>query len=93
MDDSEFPIMLTVAGMQCRVTVPRKDEGLYRDAARLIRETMRKYRERLSGSDSLLLAYTALHIAADLIMTQQSEESILKRVREVNQELDGVVED
>jgi cell division protein ZapA (FtsZ GTPase activity inhibitor) len=94
MNQDMLPMTLTIAGMKCFVTEPRKDEGMFREAAKRINDLIAQYRTKHANTDIyLLLAYTTLHLTIDLIKKEQSNDvgPVLECIRKVNQKLSDVI--
>ena len=62
--DELFEIKLMVGGTYYPLTIPRKDERLYREAARRINDKLNRYREHFPQlSEEKYYVMAAVHIA------------------------------
>lgn len=64
MENEKFEIKLLVGGTYYPLTINRKDEAMYREAARRINAGLNRYRERYPRlSDERYYVMVAIHIA------------------------------
>ena len=98
MDDL-FEIKLMVGGTYYPLTIHRKDERLYREAARRINDKLNRYRERYPQlSEEKYYVMAAVHISMVKIMWEDFNDTApyKDKIRQLDKELDsilGVAED
>ena len=98
MDDL-FEIKLMVGGTYYPLTIHRKDERLYREAARRINDKLNRYRERYPQlSEEKYYVMAAVHISMVNIMWEDFNDTApyKDKIRQLDKELDsilGVAED
>ena len=81
MDDL-FEIKLMVGGTYYPLTIPRKDERLYREAARRINDKLNRYRTRYPQlSEEKYYVMAAVHIAM-----------VKEKIRQLDRELDSILD-
>jgi cell division protein ZapA len=96
MEDDKFTMKVTIAGRVCPMTVPRAEEGVIREAARMINDKIAQYREKHAKADPFdLLSITAIQFTMELIAALQANnvEPVLACIREVNRKLDKLVKE
>jgi cell division protein ZapA len=98
MDDL-FEIKLMVGGTYYPLTIHRKDERLYREAARRINDKLNRYRERYPQlSEEKYYVMAAVHISMVNIMWEDFNDTApyKDKIQQLDKELDsilGVAED
>lgn len=93
MDDL-FEIKLMVGGTYYPLTIPRKDERLYREAARRINDKLNRYRERYPQlSEEKYYVMAAVHISMVNIMWENFNDTTpyKDKIRQLDQELDSIL--
>ena len=93
MDDL-FEIKLMVGGTYYPLTIRRKDEGLYRDAARRINDKLNRYRERYPQlSEEKYYVMAAVHIAMVNVMLEDFNDTVpyREKIRQMDKELDTIL--
>jgi len=76
MEEEKFEIKLLVGGTYYPLTIDRKDEALYREAARRINEKLGRYREKYPQlSEEKYYVMTAVHISLLNIMLEQLHDT------------------
>ncbi|MDR2130538.1 MAG: cell division protein ZapA [Odoribacteraceae bacterium] len=94
MEDEMFTMKVTIAGRVYPMTVPRAEEGVIREAARMINNKIAQYKEKHAQADPFdLLSITAVQFTVELIAALQNVEPILEGIRKVNRKLDEFVAD
>ena len=94
-----FEIKLMVGGTYYPLTIHRKDERLYREAARRINDKLNRYRERYPQlSEEKYYVMAAVHISMVNIMWEDFNDTApyKDKIRQLDKELDsilGVAED
>ena len=92
MEDREVVINLVIDGVSYPLTVPVKEEPYYRDAARLINDTLIPYKQAFSGEGSLrVITMVAIDIAYRLT-TKTDDVGLTQTMRKIT-ELSNLVDD
>lgn len=90
MDNQEFTINILLNGVRMPLTIPRKDEVLYRNAEKLVKRYLEKYRTDYSQrSMEEILTIVAFQIAV-IVAKQSSFENqlpLVEKIMELNKEL------
>ena len=88
MDDL-FEIKLMVGGTYYPLTIRRKDERLYREAARRINDKLNRYREHFPQ----YYVMAAVHIAMVNVMLEDFNDTApyKEKIRQMNKELDSIL--
>ena len=93
MDDL-FEIKLMVGGTYYPLTIRRKDEGLYREAARRINDKLNRYRERYPQlSEEKYYVMAAVHIAMVNVMLEDFNDTApyKEKIQQMDKELDSIL--
>ena len=93
MDDL-FEIKLMVGGTYYPLTIHRKDERLYREAARRINDKLNRYREHFPQlSDEKYFVMAAVHIAMVNVMLEDFNDTApyKEKIRQMDMELDSIL--
>jgi cell division protein ZapA len=93
MDDL-FEIKLMVGGTYYPLTIPRKDERLYREAARRINDKLNRYREHFPQlSEEKYYVMASVHIAMVNIMLEDFNDTApyKDKIRQMDKELDSIL--
>ena len=93
MDDL-FEIKLMVGGTYYPLTIRRKDERLYREAARRINDKLNRYREHFPQlSEEKYYVMAAVHIAMVNVMLEDLNDTApyKEKIRQMNKELDSIL--
>lgn len=93
MDDL-FEIKLMVGGTYYPLTIPRKDERLYREAARRINDKLNRYREHFPQlSEEKYYVMAAVHIAMVNVMLEDFNDTApyKEKIRQMDKELDSIL--
>lgn len=93
MDDL-FEIKLMVGGTYYPLTIRRKDEGLYREAARRINDKLNRYRERYPQlSEEKYYVMAAVHIAMVNVMLEDFNDTApyKDKILQMDKELDSIL--
>ncbi len=90
----EFEIKLLVGGTYYPLTIKRKDETVYREAARRLNSMLNRYRDHFPQlSDEKYYVMAAMHLA----MTNQMWENFndtapyKERIQEMSDKLDSII--
>ena len=93
MDDL-FEIKLMVGGTYYPLTIHRKDERLYREAARRINDKLNRYRNRYPQlSEEKYYVMAAVHIAMVNVMLEDFNDTApyKDKIRQMDKELDSIL--
>ena len=93
MDDL-FEIKLMVGGTYYPLTIRRKDERLYREAARRINDKLNRYRKRYPQlSEEKYYVMSAIHISMVNIMLEDFNDTApyKEKIRQMDKELDSIL--
>ena len=93
MDDL-FEIKLMVGGTYYPLTIRRKDERLYREAARRINDKLNRYREHFPQlSEEKYYVMAAVHIAMVNIMLEDFNDTApyKEKIQQLDKELDNIL--
>ena len=93
MDDL-FEIKLMVGGSYYPLTIHRKDERLYREAARRINDKLNRYRMRYPQlSEEKYYVMAAVHIAMVNVMLEDFNDTApyKDKIRQMDKELDSIL--
>ena len=94
MDDL-FEIKLMVGGTYYPLTIRRKDERLYREAARRINDKLNRYRTRYPQlSEEKYYVMAAVHIAMVNVMLEDFNDTApyKEKIRQLDRELDSILD-
>ena len=94
MDDL-FEIKLMVGGTYYPLTIRRKDEALYREAARRINDKLTRYRTRYPQlSEEKYYVMAAVHISMVNIMWESFNDTApyKDKIRQLDKELDSILD-
>ena len=94
MDDL-FEIKLMVGGTYYPLTIRRKDERLYREAARRINDKLNRYREHFPQlSEEKYYVMAAVHIAMVNVMLEDFNDTApyKDKIRQLDKELDSILD-
>ena len=94
MDDKMMKINLLIDNLRYPLNIPRKEEERYRDAAKMINNTLNKYRSmwpELSANNHWAMA--ALEIAFNLTTNENRNDTkpYLEKLEELTKELDNYI--
>ena len=90
-----FEIKLMVGGTYYPLTIPRKDERLYREAARRINDKLNRYREHFPQlSEEKYYVMAAVHIAMVNVMLEDFNDTApyKEKIRQLDRELDSILD-
>ena len=93
MDDL-FEIKLMVGGTYYPLKIHRKDERLYREAARRINDKLNKYREHFPQlSDEKYFVMAAVHIAMVNVMLEDFNDTApyKEKIQQMDKELGSIL--
>ena len=93
MDDL-FEIKLMVGGTYYPLTIHRKDERLYREAARRINDKLNRYREHFPQlSDEKYFVMAAVHIAMVNVTLEDINDTApyKEKIQQLDKELDSIL--
>ena len=93
--EDEFEIKLLVGGTYYPLTIQRKDEAVYRDAARKINTLLNRYRDHFPQlSDDKYYVMAAMHIAVVNQMMENMNETkpFTDRIEELSVRLDSILD-
>lgn len=94
MDDL-FEIKLMVGGTYYPLKIRRKDERLYREAARRINDKLNRYREHFPQlSEEKYYVMAAVHIAMVNVMLEDFNDTApyKDKIRQLDKELDSILD-
>ncbi len=94
MENDLFEIKLRVGGAYYPLKIRRKDELLYREAARRINDKLNRYRERFPQlSEEKYYVMVAIHIAMVNVKWENFNDTspYLDKIRKLDEELDSVL--
>ena len=94
MDDL-FEIKLMVGGTYYPLTIHRKDERLYREAARRINDKLNRYRNRYPQlSEEKYYVMAAVHIAMVNVMLEDFNDTApyKDKIRQMDKQLDSILD-
>ena len=94
MDDKMMKINLLIDNLRYPLNIPREEEERYRDAAKMINNTLNKYRSmwpELSANNHWAMA--ALEIAFNLTTNENRNDTkpYLEKLEELTKELDNFI--
>ena len=94
MDDKMMKINLLIDNLRYPLNIPREEEERYRDAAKMINNTLNKYRSmwpELSANNHWAMA--ALEIAFNLTTNENRNDTkpYLDKIEELTEELDHYI--
>ena len=94
MDDKMMKINLLIDNLRYPLNSPRKEEERYRDAAKMINNTLNKYRSmwpELSANNHWAMA--ALEIAFNLTTNENRNDTkpYMEKLEELTKELDNYI--
>lgn len=93
--DDKFEIKLLVGGSYYPLTIDRKDEALYREAARRINDKLSRYRERFPQlSEEKYFVMTAVHISLINQMWEQLGDTspYKNRIEAMTAQIDSILD-
>ncbi len=94
--DNNFRINIKIDGRNYPLQIDRKDEEKYRLAAKIVNETVRKYRELFRDMESTdILAMTAFQVALGNAEMQQSENDnlFMEELKNLNDDISDFVKE
>ena len=94
MDDKMMKINLLIDNLRYPLNIPREEEERYRDAAKMINNTLNKYRSmwpELSANNHWAMA--ALEIAFNLTTNENRNDTkpYLEKLEELTKEVDNYI--
>ena len=92
--ENKFRINIKIDGRNYPLQIDRKDEEKYRLAAKIVNETVRKYRELYRDMESTdILAMTAFQVALGSAEMQQRENDnlFMEELRNLNDDISDFV--
>ena len=94
MDDKMMKINLLIDNLRYPLNIPREEEERYRDAAKMINNTLNKYRSmwpELSANNHWAMA--ALEIAFNLTTNENRNDTkpYMEKLEELTKELDNYI--
>ena len=92
--DELFEIKLMVGGTYYPLTIRRKDERLYREAARRINDKLNRYREHFPQlSEEKYYVMAAVHIAMVNVMLEDFNDTApyKEKIQQLDKELDSIL--
>lgn len=95
MEDRTIGINLIVDGVSYPLTIPASEEPYYRQAARLINDTLTPYKQAFSGEGSVrVLTMAAIDIAHRLVTQTDNVGSatMARKINELSHLLDRTLE-
>lgn len=90
-DKDKFRIHITLNGIRMPLDVHRKNEVFYRNAEKLVKETIDAYLKKYPNiSMEQVLTYAAFHIAVNYSAksNEQSDTPLAEKIEELNNELE-----
>ncbi len=94
--DNSFRINIRIDGRNYPLQIDRNDEEKYRLAAKIVNETVRKYRELYRDMESTdILAMTAFQVALGSAEMQQRENDnlFMEELRNLNDDISDFVKE
>ncbi len=94
MEDREVVINLIIDGVSYPLTVPVREEPYYREAARLINDTLIPYKQAFSGEGSeRVLTMVAIDIAYRLatITDNVGSAQTMRKINELSKLVDDIL--
>lgn len=94
--DEKFEIKLLVGGTYYPLTIPRKDEAMYREAARRINSMLNRYRDHFPQlSDEKYYVMVSMHIAMTNLMWENFNDTMpyKERINEFTRRIEAVLEE
>ena len=94
MEDREVVINLIIDGVSYPLTVPVSEEPYYRDAARLINETLTPYKQAFSGEGSVrVITMVAIDIAYRFVTKTDNVGSAqtMRKIAELSKLIDDTL--
>lgn len=91
MDDRQ-KITLMIGDINFPLRVNRKEEQIYRDASKLINNTLNKYRTYFEKADSIrVISMVALEIAVEKVKLENKNDTapFIEKLEEIIQELEN----
>ncbi len=95
MEDRIVGINLIVDGVAYPLSVKSSEEPYYRQAARLINDTLLPYKQTFSGEDSAkVITMVAIHIAYMLVKQKDTvgHASIIRKITELSHIIDDTLD-
>lgn len=95
-DKNNFKINIKIDGRNYPLQIDRKNEEKYRLAAKIVNETVRKYRELYRDMESTdILAMAAFQVALNAAEIQQSENDhlFMEELRNLNDDISDFVKE
>lgn len=92
--DETFEIKLQVGGIYYPLTIQRKDEAMYREAARRINSMLNRYRDHFPQlSDEKYYVMVSMHIAMTNLMWENFNDTqpFKERIDELSRKLDSIL--
>ena len=85
-------ITITIAGKRFSLTVPRKDEEIYRKAASLLNQKIEEYRRRNPNADeSYIVAQAAFYMSLRLQVLNEAHMQDMKAIAEICDEIEALL--
>lgn len=85
-------ITITIAGKRFSLTVPAKDEEIYRRAADSLRKKIDEYARRAPEADeSYILAQAAFYMSLRLQLLNQAHSKDMKELAEICEDIEVVL--
>lgn len=92
--EDEFEIKLMVGSTYYPLKIKRKDERIYREAARRINDKLNRYRKKYPQlSEEKYYVMSAIHIAMVNVMLEDYNDTVpyQEKIKELDQELDNIL--
>ena len=85
-------ITITIAGKRFSLTVPRKDEEIYRRAADQLSKKIEEYTRRTPEADeSYILAQAAFYMSLRLQLLNEAHSQDMKAIASICEEVEAVL--
>ena len=85
-------ITITIAGKRFSLTVPRKDEEIYRNAADQLSKKIEEYTRRAPDADeSYIVAQAAFYMSLRLQVLNEAHSQDMKAIAEICEDIENII--
>ncbi|MBO5720806.1 MAG: cell division protein ZapA [Bacteroidales bacterium] len=85
-------ITITIAGKRFSLTVPRKDEEIYRKAADQLSKKIEEYTRRAPDADeSYIVAQAAFYMSLRLQVLNEAHSQDMKAIAEICEDIENII--
>ena len=85
-------ITITIAGKRFSLTVPRKDEEIYRRAADQLSKKIEEYTRRAPDADeSYIVAQAAFYMSLRLQVLNEAHSQDMKAIAEICEDIENII--